>query len=206
MTFIDKVLMNRQKQFRINAENWNEARQRYLNQGWRARIFCDLIISDISSMPTSGRPTLLDIGCGKGFDCDLTLSEEMAKSAGRIIGIEPDPNVRLAPYFTETHQCIFEQAPLPSSSVDLAWAVMVLEHLERPELFWDKLSQVLKPGGIFWGITVDARHWFVWGSQMMESLRVKDAYLNVVRGTRGVDRYENYPVYYRSNTLKALRY
>jgi SAM-dependent methyltransferase len=158
----------------------------------------DLILEDARRL---GRDlTFLEIGCGRGFDGDIPLQESMARAAGRYIGIEPDAAIPIGDYFTETHRCFFEDAELAADSVDVAFAVMVLEHLPQPRQFWDRLWTVLKEGGVFWGLTVDARHWFCRVSRWTERLRIKDIYLNALFGRRGVDRYENYPVYYRTNT------
>lgn len=182
--------------------DWETARDRYRNHEWRARIFFDLIRADLASFPEP--PTLLDIGCGRGFDGEKALSVELARTAQRMIGIEPDPAIELSPVFTDVYRCRFEDASIAPESVHLAWSVMVLEHLEFPERFWHKLHQSLRPGGVFWGITVDARHWFAAASRTMERFRLKDLYLNAIRGTRGLDRYHNYPAFYRSNTPQQL--
>jgi hypothetical protein len=58
---------------------------------------------------------------------------------------------------------------------------------------------MLSPGGIFWGFTMDARHYFVVASALTDSLGIKDRYLTALHGARGEDRYENYKVFYRSN-------
>jgi SAM-dependent methyltransferase len=158
----------------------------------------DVVLEAISGVP--GRARVLDIGCGRGFDNDLRLQASIAAAAGSYVGVEPDPEVPLGPYFGETHRCLFEDAPLPPGSVDVAFAVMVLEHLRDPSRFWAKLFEVLAPGGVFLGFTMDARHWFCAASALAARLRVKDFYLNRVVGRRGEDRYENYPVYYRCNT------
>jgi hypothetical protein len=81
---------------------------------------------------------------------------------------------------------------------------MVLEHLAQPRHFWDKLFEVLRRGGVFWGLTMDARHWFCHASLWAGRLRLKDWYLSALRGRRGEERYENYPVYYRSNTPRQV--
>jgi len=80
----------------------------------------------------------------------------------------------------------------------------VLEHFAEPQIFWDKVYNVLRDGGVFWGFTVDARHGFVAASLLAEKLHIKDLYLNLLHGKRGEDRYENYPVYYRSNTPQQI--
>lgn len=178
--------------------NWSKYTERYERGEWRTPIFRDLILEDMRHFR---RPTLLDIGCGGGFDGDARMQQELARSAGVYIGIEPDPAIKLGSHFTQVHRCHFEDAPIPPRSVDVAFAVMVLEHLTEPKIFWDKLGEILSPGGVFWGFTVDARHWFCLASLWLKNLRVKDLYLHrLLRHENGDEDYQNYPVYYRANS------
>jgi SAM-dependent methyltransferase len=171
--------------------------ERYRAGVWRDRIFFDMIVDDVQ--PAGRDLAVLDIGCGRGFDGDVPLQQEMARLAGRFIGVEPDRSIPPSPIFHEVHRCLFEDAPIAPGSIDLAYAIMVLEHLAEPQSFFDKLHEVLKPGGVFWGLTVDCRHWFCTASKWFDRLRLKNWYLNRLLGKRGEARYENYPVHYRCN-------
>jgi hypothetical protein len=71
-------------------------------------------------------------GCGHGFDGDEALQRSIAQAAGAYLGIEPDESVMLGPYVTESHRCFFEDAPVQDGSIDVAFAVIVLEHLADP--------------------------------------------------------------------------
>ena len=81
---------------------------------------------------------------------------------------------------------------------------MVLEHVEDPPRFWRKLEEILKPGGVFWGFTIDSRHWFAAASRTMKFLRVKDLYLSLLHHQEDVEEYINYPVFYRCNTPRRI--
>ncbi|MGP0065157.1 MAG: class I SAM-dependent methyltransferase [Isosphaeraceae bacterium] len=180
------------------SETWAPYIERYHSGEWRDRIFRDLILADARRLGPD--PRILDIGCGGGLDGDVPLQRSVAEAAGRFIGIEPDPAVVLGDYFTEAHRCRFEDAPLVAGSIDLAYAVMVLEHLPRPEVFWGKLFEILPDGGVFWGLTVDARHPFAWFSLWADRLRIKNFYMDLVLGRAAESgRYKNYPTYYRTN-------
>ena len=161
-------------------------------------MFRDMVLDDLAAMPAGA--TVLDIGCGRGFDDDLRLQEQIAAATGSFIGVEPDPLIPVGAYFKEVHRTTLENAPLAPESIDLAYAVMVLEHLPEPRVFWDRLHEVLRRGGVFWGFTMDARHWFCKASKLAGRIRIKEYYLNTLMGNRGEERYENYPVFYRSNT------
>lgn len=182
---------------------WKPYVDRYRGGEWRDSIFRDMVLRDAGG--PGGPPTILDIGCGKGLDGSVPLQRSVAEAAGRFIGVEPDPEITLGGHFTETHRCLFEEATIAPGSVQLAYSVMVLEHLPDPQAFWDKLHGVLAEGGVFWGLTVDARHPFCRASLWAERLKVKSLYLRFLYGRRGVDRYENYETFYRSNTPEDVR-
>lgn len=179
-----------------------QAIERYRKGEWRDRIFRDMIFADVR--PQGNEKTFLDIGCGDGFDGDLPLQRSIAQVAGKFVGVEPDNSIVPGAYFHAIHRCMFEDAPLAPDSVDVAYAIMVLEHLPEPQQFWDKIWQVLRKGGVFWGLTVDRRHWFCTYSRMFVKLRLKDIYLNWLLGKRDDGRYQNYPVYYRSNSPEQI--
>lgn len=184
---------------------WQAYVDRFRQGEWRGTIFRDLVLRDVRTFRDRNiSPVLLDIGCGHGFDGDLVLQQSIAAAAGRYLGVEPASDVTPADVFARVHRCRFEDAPLEPGSVHVAFAVMVLEHLDEPGRFWHKVHDVLAPDGVFWGFTVDARHWFVNASLAMEKLRIKDLYLNLLHGRRGEDRYNNYGVFYRSNTPGAI--
>ena len=189
----------------MNANDTESLRtccQRYQSGEWRSTIFRDLVVGSIRRFGADA--VVLDIGCGGGFDGDAALQESIAQEAGRYIGIEPDPHIAAAPHFGELHNCAFAQAPLRSGSIHVAFAVFVLEHVADPGAFWQKVHDVLVPGGVFWGFTVDTRHFFSAGSRLIERLGIKDWYLTRLRGRRGTQRYENYPCYYRANTPRQI--
>jgi SAM-dependent methyltransferase len=187
------------------AAQWEPYVRRYSSGEWRALAFRDLILADSLALKTRrDKLTFLDIGCGRGFDGSSRLQRSLAEAAERYIGVEPDESVELGDVFAATHRCFFEDAPIEDESIDIAFAVMVLEHIPDPQKFWKKVHRVLRKGGCFWGFTVDARHWFFLMSTLMEKLRVKDLYLNKLHGKRGEERYENYPVFYRINTPRQV--
>lgn len=186
--------------------DWKRFPQRFVDGEWRSTIFRDMILADVHRLEQErGKLRLLDIGCGKGFDGNPEIQRELAAAAGEYIGVEPDLDIELESVITTSHRCLFEDAPIPPGSIDIAFSVMVLEHVQHPEQFWAKINSVLSDGGVFWGFTMDARHWFVYASLLTDKLGIKDWYLERLHGKRGDDRYENYQVYYRSNKPGQLK-
>ena len=180
-----------------------ETLTRYQNGENRTILFRDLVVGAIRQYQHKGA-VILDIGCGHGFHGEIELQQSIADACHRMIGVEPDGSVAPPAFFSEIHRCTFDQAPISPGSVDVAYSVFVLEHIDKPALFWRKLFDCLVPGGVFWGFTVDSRHCFSLISQMTEMLCLKDLYMNWLRGHRAKDRYENYPVMYRANSPRAI--
>lgn len=177
--------------------------RRYESAEWRAQIFADMVIDDLREL--GPRCTVVDIGCGAGFDDSREIQRRIAAHAGTYIGVEPDVTMAVGPHFSTVHRCAFEAAPIPPASVDLAFCVMVTEHIDKPADFMARLADVLRDGGVFWAFTIDLRHWSAWSSLLMEKSGAKDAYLDLLHGRRGIDRYCNYPVQYRLNTPRQVR-
>lgn len=158
----------------------------------------------LDDMAQFERPTVLDIGCGAGFDLRNDLQAEIAQQSSIFIGIEPDEEIDVGSFVNHVHRCEFEHAEIAANSVHVAYAVMVLEHVSCPKSFFGQLHRVLKPGGIFWGFTMDRRHYFAWVSDLTERLRIKSLILNLLHGNRGESRYENYETYYRANSPNQI--
>jgi SAM-dependent methyltransferase len=182
---------------------WADWLGRWRLGAYRAGFFRDLILADAQRL--GPRPTLLDIGCGSGLDGDPAMQQSLADVAGRYVGIEPDLSMAVAPCFTEVHRCRLEDAPLAPGSIGVAFAVFVIEHLRRPRDFWRRLFELLAPGGVFWGFTIDRRHFFGPASLLMERTGLKRWYVDRVRRAGAVSNVRTYPVCYRANTPGEIR-
>jgi hypothetical protein len=182
---------------------WAEYRRRWDQGAYRAGFFHEMILADARRL--GPRPTLLDIGCGSGLDGDAALQQSLAEIGGRYVGIEPEPTIPVGPGFTEIHRCVLEDAPLGPASIDVAFAAFVLEHLRTPAAFWSKLFEALSVGGVFWGFTIDLRHFFGLASILVQASGLKPWYLNRVRGRGSLSEVATYPAYYRANTPQSIR-
>jgi SAM-dependent methyltransferase len=172
--------------------------ERYASGEYRAPVFADVVLLELQSLGEGA--SVLDIGCGGGFDGDVGLQARIGAAAGRFIGVEPADDITPDACFAEIHRCTLEQAPIMAGSIDLAYAVMVVEHVSDPRGFVDSVARVLRRGGVFWAFTVDARYWTAWASALLDRARLKAPYMNVLLGSRGVERWQNYPVEYKLNT------
>jgi len=163
------------------SEQLRDVLSRYRSGESRSKLFSELVIQSMRGLARD-ELTILDIGCGRGFDGDVQLQRAIAAEAAHSIGVEPDEAIPAAPHFSQVFPTTLDDAPLVPGSVDVAYSCFVLEHIQHPVVFWQKLYDCLRPGGIFWGFTVDARHPFSLASNLLERLRLKDLYLDRLRG------------------------
>jgi SAM-dependent methyltransferase len=187
------------------SDGWRNWRSRLNSQEWRTPVFFEIVSREIRSRSGARHPTVLDIGCGCGFDGETRFHEALAAQAGRLIGVEPDLNMPPPKIFSQVFQTLLEDAPIPRGSVDVAYAIMVVEHVADPERFWTRLYDVLAPGGVFIAFSVNGAHWCSQLIRLMSAVRLKSVYLDLLRGRRGSERYADYPVYYRTNTTEQVR-
>ena len=151
------------------------------------------------------KPTVLDIGCGHGIAGSVLLQSEIAEMADKMWGCEPDTSIQSNSCFHQVFPNTLEESAIPKNSVHVAYSCFVIEHIPDPVGFFTKIHECLVEGGIFLGITDYRWSFFSTMSQIMEWTRLKELYLNLLRGQRGKDRYENYPTYYRANTAGAVK-
>lgn len=180
---------------------WRTYVDRFEAGEWRAQIFRDMIKRDISAF--GPERVVLDIGCGRGFDDSAELQASLAQDATHYIGVEPDASVPAPVCCNEFYAQPLEESAIESESIDVAFAVFVIEHLSQPEVFFESLHRVLRPGGVFWAATVDARSPFAHASKLMEASGMKDRYLDRMFGQREV-RHRNYATVYSANTPQRL--
>ena len=186
------------------SDNWRIWLARLRTKEWRTPIFFEIVSREIRTRTDARRPTVLDIGCGLGFDGEVRYQQALSTQAGRFIGIEPDRAIDPPKFFSEVYQTTLEEAPIAPGSVDVAYAVMVLEHVADPGAFWSRLHDILAPGGVFVAFSVNGAHWFAPVARFMSIIKLKTKYLDLVQGKRGTERYADYPVYYRTNTVRQI--
>lgn len=184
------------------SEQWQEYGKKYRSRKlYRTPLFTRMILD---AMACFDKPTVLDIGCGHGIDGEPTRQTQIAQHAGQMWGCEPDKEIHCHDCFNKVFPDLLENASIPTESVQVAYTAFVLEHIPAPTTFFSKVREILAPGGIFLAITDYRWSFFSCASLVSEWSKLKNLYLNLIRGERGSQRYENYPTFYRANSKSAI--
>jgi len=141
---------------------------------------------------------ILDAGCGREASV-LTKLNSLARLA---VGVD-----LCALSATEAHSNIklirgdLVNLSLKNESVDIVTSRSVLEHIKNPELVYEEVHRVLKPGGHFIFLTPNL---FDYGS-LLSLLVPNRLHPCVVRLTEGRKEIDTFPAFYKSNTEGLIR-
>jgi len=149
----------------------------------------------VAAASTGSTCMVLDIGAGP--------ASPFFRGPGRhVIGVDIDPVVMTNKNLDEAFVTDGRTFPLADNSVDVAQSTYVLEHLEDPLEHFREVSRVLKPGGHFLFLTVNAWHpavlLFRAAPRRVQELLEQQF---VAKDPAG----EEYPVFFRANSARQVR-
>lgn len=151
---------------------------------------------------------VLDVGCGRGnaaLRFESSPWEKCRLLKGRckhVLGIDVSPAGRDNPLIDEFRQIESDAWPVQTASVDLLVSDAVLEHVEKPDVFFAECNRVLKPGG-FLCLRTPNRWSYV---SMIAAVVPNDWHAKVISWVQpGRQALDVFPTYYRANTKRAVQ-
>jgi SAM-dependent methyltransferase len=150
-----------------------------------------------SRLRETGR--LLDLGCGD--------NRELAayRVAGREVwgtDLQTHPQLAHPEWFRPLRTD--GTAPFPADSFDLIAACWVLEHVAEPVRFLTEVRRLLRPGGAFVTVTVNAAHYVTWIKRFIGLLPHRFTQ-ELVRRLYGRPAHDTFPTRYVLNTPNQMR-
>lgn len=150
-------------------------------------------------IPRGGR--VLNIGAGGNLSGDLL---PIRRRAGVVVGVDPDAAVETNRMLDERYRMTLEEyAATDPEPFDLAFSVFVLEHVHDPRAFTAASSQVLSPGGVLMGLTVNKWHYFGLSTWAATRLHIAEPLLRRLRAADEIATY-HFATEYRINTIGAM--
>jgi SAM-dependent methyltransferase len=151
---------------------------------------------------------MVDYGCGRGARAEETapVKRSLCCFKGRVkrvIGLDLDPAAASNPMVDEFHLLEGPTWPLADDSVDLCLCDNVLEHIERPELFFPEAARVLRKGGYLCIRTPNAWSYVALASRLVPN-RLHASVLKRVEEHQKQEE-DIFPTLYRANTVPRLR-
>ncbi len=146
----------------------------------------------------SGSVRVLDIGCGRGLGREVGYQWAMRPHIDEYWGIEPDPSIKPeAGLYEHFQHALMEDADLPEAGFDVAYSFMVMEHVADPRAYLQAVRRCLKPGGVHFFITPNARHFVTRCAIFLHKIGLDEIVLKLIK--RGEEGEYHYPVKYLFN-------
>ncbi len=133
----------------------------------------EVIIDRVVSLNRVDRPSVVDVGCGRGR---LLTSLRDRFGAARLIGTSiftftDEEVVQLAAQDIEPLYCAAEHIGLPDNSQDIVVSSEVIEHLRHPGALVSEIHRILKPGGVFC-VTAPSRASYLYGQNPLSYIMI----------------------------------
>ena len=149
-------------------------------------------------------PGTLVLNVGAGADVSGAL-QPLTRRRPCLVGVDPDAAIEANVSLDERHRMRLEEfAATNECRFDVVLSVYVLEHVTDPAGFAAATARVLRPGGEWFGLTLNVRHYFGGTTWAMSRLGVADWLLRRLEADR-VGHDHHFPPEYRLNSLPTLR-
>ena len=178
----------------LEKQNYYRAQYRKRRPSWQpaTEIYEGLIRAVLR--PHSA---VLDVGCGRGG-----VLEQLGEAVAFPYGVDPDPislREHRLPHLPRA-VALADALPFRAASFDVILCSWLFEHLQAPQRAFSEFMRVLKPSGRIVFITPNANSLVEILNRLLRPLQ---RYL--VPRLYGRTEADTFPIYYRANTLNALR-
>ena len=112
------------------------------------KSYQQLALNELQIYSSLKEKDILIVGIGKGKEIPTLIK----KQSNSITGIEPEPIIEPQTFGKKFNliNAPGEKIPVDSESVDIAYSIATLEHVQDPKKVVQEMVRVLKPGGIFY--------------------------------------------------------
>lgn len=150
---------------------------------------------------------VLDVGCGRGAYAEDPVGIRRGLrifkgKVGRVIGIDVDPAAAENPFLDEFRPFGGGEWPVPDSSIDVAVADCVLEHVPDPPSFFENAHRVLRSGGVLCLRTTNAWSYVALAARLVPNRHHAHVTARVQERRKAEDVF---PTLYRCNSVPKLR-
>jgi SAM-dependent methyltransferase len=118
-----------------------------------------------------------------------------------VIGIDVASGIRDNPYLDGAVLYDGISLPIETDTFDVCVARWVIEHIAAPQSVLNEIARVMRPGGRFVFITMNA--WFYAG--VLARIVPNRLHGPIVKWATGRESRDTFPTYYRANTRRRLR-
>ncbi|MGH3506019.1 MAG: methyltransferase domain-containing protein [Nocardioidaceae bacterium] len=145
--------------------------------------------------------SVLNVGAGRNHSGIL---RPVLRRSPYVVGIDPDASINRNPTLDERHQQRLEDFAADNAErFDVVFSVYVLEHVTDPDRFLAACAQVLRPGGVHFGLTLNMHQYFGLLTWASSRLGVAEPLLRRMKGEETLANY-HFPTHYRLNSIGRL--
>jgi 2-polyprenyl-3-methyl-5-hydroxy-6-metoxy-1,4-benzoquinol methylase len=145
---------------------------------------------------------VLNVGAGENVSGGL---RPLLRRGVHLVGVDPDEAIERNRSLAERHRMELEEfSETHAGEFDVVLSVYVLEHVADPAAFAAACARVLRPGGSWFALTLNVRHYFGATTWLLSRLHVAHPALHLLKGDSLVEEH-HFPTQYRLNSRAAVR-